>query len=175
MSDNYRFGLDDVGEGEEDNTDEFDAGDSLREGFSFSSLVSLPITVFAVYAFLEKSTVISVLTALLGGSGTAGAAMSATIIGTALWVVGGIVLASIGILAVATVVLFLTGLIQRDTGKFALSLLGGVYFGAGYLGATYLFGALPLLVGFMLTSTLLAWGGLMLVGTIAILAGIVIT
>jgi hypothetical protein len=170
MSDGYKFDIDDVGPDAESNEGmELDA-DSLGDGFSYGNLVLFPLTIFAVYAFIAKSTVVGALTSLFGGA--SGLAMA---VGTAAWVIGGIVVAFLGLMAVATAVLLLVGMVTRSGGKFALGMLGAIYFGAGYAGATYLFGYLPLLVGFMMTTTLMIWGLVAVVGGIAIIGAIIIT
>jgi MFS family permease len=172
MSDVFRFDVDDVGPDSETETDESDLelGESFKDGFSFTSLAILPFTVFAVYAFLSKSAVITALTALFGGASTA-----AAVVGTGLWVVGAIVVAAIGVLAFLSVASVLIGMVQRSRSKVGLGFLGGLYFGIGYVGAVTLFPSLPVLIGFMLTTTIVAWGAVLVIGGIGMLVALVIT
>lgn len=170
MSDNFKFDVDDVGpDANTESESNFDVGDSMSEGFSFTSLALMPLTIFAVYAFVAKATVVSALTSLFGGAG--GLAMA---VGTAAWVVGGVMVGALGLIAVLTVVALLVGLVTRSGLKFGLGMLGAIYFGIGYAGATYLFGYLPLLVGFFITTTLVTWGAVLVIGGLAMVGAIII-
>lgn len=171
MSGDFKFGVDDVGgdaeraESNESNVD----GSALKEGFSFTGLVLMPLTILAVFAFIQKATVVSALTAMFGG-----AAGLAVAVATAAWVVGAIIVGVIGLIVVATVVALLTGIVKRSGAQFGLGLLGAIYLAIGSAGATYLFGNVPFLVGFMLTTTLLSWGAILVIGGIVIIGAIVL-
>lgn len=181
----YKFDPDDVGDKDAEDNDDYPYGGISTGGEDeldtdtdtdlsdstpgLSSIVLLPFTVFAVYAFLEKSAVLGALTSLFGG-----ASGVASVVATGAWVAGAIVTSFIALLALATVVLLLVGLVTRNGGKFGLGVLGAMYFGAGYLGAVNLFSGLPLLVGFVLTTSLLGWGLVVLIGGLAIIIGIII-
>ena len=169
MSD-YKFDVGDVGKDAETEEEESNFGrDALQNAFSSQNLTLMPLTIFAVYAFLEKAAVIGALTSLFGGA--EGLALA---VGTTAWVAGGFVVAGIALLAIATVVAILVGLVTRSPAKLVVGVLGAIYFGVGYAGATYVFGALPLLVGFMLTSTIVIWGGFLLVGLLGVVGAIIV-
>lgn len=167
MSEEFTFDIDDVGT-ESDEQEEVDIQGMIANTFSYTGLLSLPLSVLAIYTFLEKSAVIAALTPLFGGSSTI-----STIVGTALWASGGIIVGLIGVVVFTVALLLFVGAIQRDTVKFSIGLLGALYIAIVSGISIYFFGYLPLLVAFSIVSTLVAWGGLLVVGLAGIVFGIV--
>lgn len=169
MSDGYKFDTDDVGLGSEEDSGGIDI-ESMSGGlFNSTKLFLSPLTILSVYAFLEKAVVVGALTSLFGG-----ASALAMAIGTTLWLVGAIVTGVISLMAGLTSVFLFVGIIHQSVGKFAIGFLGALYFGVGYLGATYVFGYLPLLVGFMLTTTIVLWGAMLIVVGLVSIGAIVV-
>jgi hypothetical protein len=171
MSDNedWKFSLEDLGSSDSNN-----GGDSsLGSGGSSSastlgiSTTLMPFSILGVVAFLQKSVVVSSLSAI----GLSGAALSA--VTAAFWLIGLTTVAGIGVIALLTAYALLAGAIGRSGFTFGLGLLGTLYFGAASAVAIYVFGNLPLLVGFVLSSTLLIYAGLLAV--VLIFGGVVLS
>lgn len=151
----YKFDVDEVGEETASSVDTDSSFDSLN----ISSLLLLPLTVIGVYAFIDKALVVAALEGFLGGSLALG-------IGSAFWVVGAITVGAIGLIAIGSVAALVIGLVTQSGAKVAVGLIGIVYFIVGYVGANALFTELPLLVGFVLTSSLVIWGLFLVIGTL---------
>jgi len=140
---------------------------NVRHAFSYTNLVVLPLNIFAVYAFLKKDIVVAALTSLFGG-----ASGLATAVGTAAWAIGGVIIAFIGTMVLATVALFIVGLVTQNRGKLGLGLVGIIYFGLGYAGATSLFGDIPVLVAFIIVTNIFVWALIGSAGSVALLIAI---
>lgn len=132
---------------------------SFSDAFNFTTLLLMPLSALAVYAFVDKAAVVAALTAMFGG-----ASGVATAVATAAWVAGAVTVGAIGLVAFLAVWLLLVGLVKRSPAHIVFSLLGGAYLAIGYFGANMLFGGLPLLVGFVLTTTLVSWAGVLVIG-----------
>ena len=170
MSDSFKFDIDDVGsDADTESNDDSSVSEGVKDGFSFTALTLLPLTILSVYAFLEKAVVVAALTSMFGG-----ASGLAVAVGTTAWLVGGIVVGVLGLLAFLTVVALLAGVVKQSGAELLIGTLGVLYFAAGYAGATYLFAEVPLLVGFMLTTTLISWGAVLVIGSFVMVGALII-
>lgn len=136
---------------------DFDGPDTQTLGISTTLL---PLTILGVVAFLHESVVASSLAAV-GFTGLALDALVATFSVLGLLTVGGI-----GLLAFLTVVAFLVAIIRRSIVATILGLLGVGYFAAAGAIGYFVFSGLPLLVGFVIGSTLLIYGGMLVVAAL---------
>jgi len=157
-TDNYRFNIDDVGEDENTSPPNFNTPDTSTITIATTLL---PFTILGVVAFLQESVMAASLSAL-GFTGLALDALVAVFSLMGFLTVGGIVL-----VAFLTVVALLVSVVRRSATAGGLGLLGLLYFGAAFVVATVVFGSLPLLVGYVLASTLIIYSAMLLVGAIS--------
>lgn len=152
MSDNnWKFDPSDLAD--TDNSTETETDSNVTSSLSPAALVLLPLSVIAVYAVVAKATVLGAIEAIIGAGGLALA------ITNAFWVVGLIVVGIYAVLLGVGVLSLLAAVVKRSAANLVIALLIGAYYGAGWAVATYLFSGLPLLVGFTLASSLLFYGG----------------
>jgi len=158
MSD-YKFDPTDMEDSDEQQAAASPSGDSfgLRD---LGGLTMLPFTVIGVYAAVEKAVVLSAVESIIGASGLA----SAITIG--FQISGFLVLGGLGLLGVVGVVSLLLGMGWKSAFHIAISLVVGTMVAVGWLGATYLFSSVPLLVGVYLTLVVAVYGAVMLVAAL---------
>lgn len=169
MSDNWEFDPSDVGEdNDNDDTDTSSSGSTGAGNTVGTGLFMLPLTIVGIYAFVAKATVLSALESIVGSGGLALA------ITNAFWIIGLLSVAFIAIAAILTVLNLLAAVVKQSFGNMAIGLIGIVYFAIGSAGATFLFGDVPFLVGFMLTTNLVIGGIIMLIFAFAGLAATVV-
>lgn len=155
MSDNWKFDPSDF-----DTDESTDTGESSGLPLSGSNLGSglflLPISIIAVYAFVAKGAVLAAVEGIIGAGALALA------ITHAFWIGGVIVAATVAVIGILTVLNLLAAVVKRSPVNAVLGVLGLLYLGAGWAGATFLFSGVPFLVGFILTTNLLIYAGLIL-------------
>jgi len=161
MSD-YKFDPTDMDESDNEQAAASPSGDSF--GLSdLGGLTMLPFTVIGVYAAVEKAVVLSAVESIIGASGLA----SAITIG--FQISGLLVLGGLGLLGVIGLVSLIVGVGWQSAIHITISLAVGVGVAVAWLGATYLFSGVPLLVGVHLTLVVAVYGAIMIVaGLLAI-------
>lgn len=155
-NEDWKFSLDDLGDnegssGSSDSNIDTDGLSTAGQGIKL-----LPFTVAGVYTFLETSAVSAALSGFLGSGLTAALV-------TAFWAMGALTVAGIGVLAALTAIASFAAIIKRSGAAFVLSLLGILYFGIAGAVATFAFGSLPFLVGFVIASTVVLYAGMLIV------------
>jgi len=153
---NWKFSLDDLG----DENSSSSSGESNFDGSSISTvgqgLKLLPFTVAGVFTFLQTSAVSASLSGFLGSGLTAALV-------TAVLAIGALTVAGIGVMAALVVVAFLAALVKRSAAAGILAFLGILYFGITAAVATFVFGSLPFLVAFVISSTVVIYVGMLIV------------
>lgn len=155
MSD-YKFNPSDFTDGEEtDMTENSNTDDSsIADAIDGSTIGLLPMTIIAVYTFVEKATVLAAIEGIVGSTGLA------TAITTAFYVAGIITVATLGLAAVVTVLSLLMAIVFRSGAHGIIGLLGLIAGGVLYGLATFVFTGVPTLVGVVIGFNALVYGGL---------------
>lgn len=159
-SDEYRFGLDELDTDSAEATEDSDS--DVGDYVSGTGLTLLPLTIAGAAAFADKAAVAAAMQSLFG------AGMFATAVTNAFWVMGAVLATAVVAIAFVTCVSFLAAIVRRSAVPAIIGVLGLLYLGGGYLGATMLFGGLPLLVGFFLVTNLAIYGAMMVIGGLAV-------
>lgn len=126
----------------------------------------LPLSIFGIYAFIDKAAVLSAVTSVLGGASGIAAGVTA-----AFWIIGLLVVIAIVGVAVLTAWSIILALVKRSVLHAIAGALGMLYFVVGYGVAINVFPGLPLLVAFVLATNLAVYGGLAIV-MFVVLAGV---
>lgn len=155
MSD-FKFDPSDVGADTSTGTEDSDTS-APSMGNVGSGLFMLPLSIIAVYALVAKGAVLAALEGIIGAGALALA------ITHAFWIGGVVVGGAIAVLAIFTVVNLLGAIVKQSGANAAFAGLGLAYFAAGAAGAKFLFSGVPFLVGFVLTTNLLIYVGILLV------------
>lgn len=151
-NEDWRFSLDDLGDDEETSESSSSFGSNSPDFSSLGiSTTLMPFSILGVVTFLEQAAVVSSLTAM----GLSGLPLTAVV--AAFWLVGLTTVAGVCVIGVLTAYTLLAGIVGRSGVTFGLGLLGALYFGAAVGVASFVFGNLPLIVGFFLASTLLIY------------------
>jgi len=158
MSD-YTFDPSDFADGEETDMTENTKtdGSSIADSIDGSTIGLLPLTIVAVYAFVEKAVVLAAIEGIVGSTGLA------TAITTAFYVAGAISVGVLGVALVITVLSLLLALAWRSPAHGIIGGLGVVVGGVLYGLATFVFTGVPTLVGVVIGFNALVYGGLVLV------------
>lgn len=164
MTDNqdWKFDLESLGESDGDSDSDSGSGDFSSLSTLGISTVLMPISVLGIVAFLQES----VITASFAAIGFTGLALEALV--AAFSVLGLLTVAGLGLIVGLTVVALLVALVKRSAVGAVFFLLGFLYLGATYTIATLFLGGLPLLVGYVIASTMLIY---LIFVVVAFLAG----
>lgn len=129
-----------------------------RSSGSFSSIstfgistVLMPLSVLGIVAFLQES----VITASFSAMGFTGLALEALV--AAFSVLGLLTVAVVGLIVGLTTVALLVALVKRSAVGAIFFLIGFLYLGAAYTISTLFLDGLPLLVGYVIASTMLIY------------------
>ncbi len=157
MSD-YTFDPSDFTDGEETNMIQNSSTDSsIADNIDSTSVALLPLTIIAVYTFVEKAVVLAAIEGIVGSTGLA------TAITTGFYVAGVITVGTIGVAVIITILSLLLALVWRSPTHGVIGglgvLLGGVLYGL----ATFVFTGVPTLVGVIIAFNAVVYGGLVLV------------
>jgi hypothetical protein len=126
------------------------------------STTLLPLSVLGVVAFLQEAVLVESLSSI----GFTGLALDALV--TAFSVVGFITVLSIVFLAVITFIGIISLLAVRSVAGGAVGLLGVLYFGGSYTIAATFLSNMPLLVGYVLGSTILIYSGIVIASVVVL-------
>lgn len=149
-NENWQFDLEDLGNDSGDG-DESSSGNMSSLSTLGISTVLMPISVLGIVTFLQESVMVASLSAI-GFTGLALEALVAAFSVLGLLTVGGLAL-FVGI----TVIALFVALVKRSVVATVVFLLGFIYLGGAFTIATLFLGGLPLLVGYVIASTMLIY------------------
>lgn len=149
-NENWQFDLEDLGnsDGDSDDSSSFDSSSFSTLGISS---VLMPISVLGIVTFLQESVMVASLSAI----GFTGLALEALV--AAFSVLGLLTVGGIALIAGLTVIALFVALIKRSVVATVAFLLGFIYLGGAFTIATVFLGGLPLLVGYVIASTMLLY------------------
>lgn len=157
MSD-YKFDPSDLTDGEEtDMTENTNTDSSIGDNIDSTSVALLPLTIIAVYTFVEKAVVLAAIEGIVGSTGLA------TAITAGFYVAGVITVGTIGVAIVITVLSLLLALAWRSPAHAIIGGLGLLLGAVLYTLATFVFTGVPTLVGVIIGFNAVVYGGLVLV------------
>lgn len=156
MSD-YKFDPDDFGDDSSTDTSSESSTPDISGSNLGSGLLLLPLSIVAVFSFVSKAAVLAAIESIVGGGALALA------ITHAFWIGGLVVVGTVAVVGILTVLNLLAAVVKRSIGNLILGVLGLAYLGAGTAGALFLFSGVPFLVGFILTTNLIIYAGVILV------------
>lgn len=153
MTDNqdWKFNLEDLGNSDGDSDSSGSSGNFSGLSTLGISTVLMPLSVLGIVAFLQES----VITASFAAMGFTGLALEALV--AAFSVLGLLTVAGLGLIVGLTAVALLVALVKRSAVGAIGFLFGFLYLGASYTIATLFLGGLPLLVGYVIASTMLIY------------------
>lgn len=131
------------------------------------ALTLLPLSVAAVYAFLEKAATLTAIESLLGGA--SGLALAVT---NALWAVGLLFVALLALFGVIIVWSLFIAVVKQSIPAGIIGMLGVAWAGASYYLGAFLFPSVHVLIAFMIASNLIIMSAIFIVGGLAVLLGL---
>jgi hypothetical protein len=149
-NENWQFDLEDLSNDNGD-SDGSSSGNMSSLSMLGISTVLMPISVLGIVTFLQESVMVASLSAI-GFTGLALEALVAAFSVLGLLTVGGLAL-FVGM----TVIALFVALVKRSVVATVVFLLGFIYLGGAFTIATVFLGGLPLLVGYVIASTMLIY------------------
>lgn len=149
---NWEYSVDEIGSDNSEESDLEEDSDSLE----LNNIYHLPLTVIGSYAIAEQATVLSALQTVLGTGGLASALTLAFV------VIGGLVVAGLCLFGGAGIAMLLGGVIFRRAELLAAGLALTALLGGAVAGGAYVVTGPPLLVGTVLSFTVIIYSLLFL-------------
>lgn len=162
----WRFDVDDLDDDDDApsdsgvsglSTDNGDSDSSLTDHASFKGLTLLPLTLLGVFAFVETAALKASLVNVFGASGLA------TVLTQGLWAVGALTTFTIGVVGFIGLAALLIGIYRREPVPLTVFVVIFVWYTSATAGAIVFFPMLTPLVGFVLVSNIILYGGSFLI------------